>query len=59
MNGYICFYNGKRVEVHADSLYAAKKLAIASFQVPKKKESMVSVVLAEVNSQQVTHVADF
>lgn len=59
MNGYISFYNGKRHEVHADSLYAAKQKAVAHFKVTPKKEHMVSVVLAELNGEQVVHTPDF
>lgn len=59
MNGYVAFFNGKRIEVYADSLYQAKLKAIAEFKAPKKREHMVTVVLAEKNGEQVTHVADF
>lgn len=59
MNGYIAFFNGKRIEVYADNLYQAKLKAIAEFKAPKSKAHMVSVVLAEKNGEQVVHVADF
>ncbi len=55
--GYVCFYNGKRFECHADSLYGAKKLAIQHFKPPKSKEHMVTATLAEKNSQPVFHAA--
>ena len=57
MNGYVFFYNNQRVELHADSLYAAKQKAIAHFKVPKKKEHMVHGALAEKGGQQVVHTA--
>lgn len=56
MNGYVCFYNSKRIEVHADSLYAAKMKAVGEFKAPKSKQHMVSAVLAERNGEQVTHL---
>lgn len=59
MNGYVCFYNSKRIEVRAASLYAAKLAALEQFKPPKSKAHMVSVVLAEKESTPVTHVADF
>lgn len=55
MNGYVCFYNGQRWECHADSLYAAKLKALAHFKPSKKKEHMVSVILAEKGGESVTH----
>lgn len=57
MNGYIGFYNGDRVEIHADSLYAAKVQAVEHFAPPKSKVHMVHVALAEVNGEAVVHVA--
>lgn len=58
MNGYICFYSGKRVEIMADTLYAAKLKAIAALKVPKSKQHMVSVTLAEKEGEQVTTTID-
>ena len=58
MNGYIAFYDGKRTEVYAATLYAAKLQAIAAFKTPKKKEHLVTVVLAEKDGKTVTHVAE-
>lgn len=59
MNGYVAFYNQRRTEVYADSLYEAKELAIAAFKPPKSKRHMVTVVLAEKDGQPVVHAADF
>lgn len=53
MNGYIAFYRGKRIEVQADTSYAAQQLAAAQFQARKTHE--VTVVLAEKGGQQVVH----
>ena len=56
-NGYICFYNRKRIEVYAASLYDATMKARAAFNPPKSKLHMVSVMLAETNGTPVIHVA--
>ena len=55
MNGYVCYYDGKRWECHASSMFAAKEKAVAHFKPPKSKQHMVSVVLAEKDGQQVVH----
>jgi hypothetical protein len=52
--GYIALYQGKRHELYADSLYAAKQTAIAHFKPPKSKQHLVTVHLAEINNQTVT-----
>ena len=57
--GYIGFFKGKRVEVYAPSLYAAKEKVLAHFKPSKKDSGLVSVMLAEVDGKEVTHVADF
>jgi len=59
MNGYVCFYGGKRIELHAESLLAAKKAAIKQFKPPRSREHLVTVVLAEVNGKPVIHTPDF
>lgn len=59
MNGYIGFYNGKRAEVYAASLWAAKEQVIALFKVPKSKQGLVAVVLAEKDGEPVQHTPDF
>lgn len=59
MHGYIAFYSGRRHELHADSLFAAKQKAVAHFKVKPKQAHMVSVVLAEKDGEQVTHTPDF
>ena len=58
MYGFVCFYNSKRIEVYAASMYAAKLQAIAQFKAPRSKEHMISVVLAELpKGSEVVHVA--
>lgn len=48
MHNYIAFYNGRRHELQAATLYAAKLAAIAYFNPPKSKAHMVSVVPCDV-----------
>lgn len=58
MNGYICFYDKRRVEIHAPSLYAAKLAAIAHFKAPKMRQHEIAVTLAErVTGEAVVHTA--
>ena len=53
MNGYVCFYKGKKMEVYADSSYEAQKKAAQAFRA--KKSYDVTVVLAEKNNKPVVH----
>jgi len=55
MNGYICFYRGRKIEVLADTSLQAQTKAAAQFKARKAYE--VTVVLAEKDGEQVTHVA--
>ena len=56
MNGYICFYNGKRVEVRAPTQYAAQQEAARLLKVPAKKQYLITPVLAErADGSVVTH----
>jgi hypothetical protein len=55
MNGYVCFYNGKREEVKAETTLQAMKKVAAKLKVPTSKQHMISAVLAEVNDEQVVH----
>lgn len=61
MNGYVCYYNGQRVEIHADTTLAAQVKATAHFQAQfrrrKVKQWEVSVMLAELNGEQYVHTA--
>ena len=53
MNGYVCFYKSKRIEVIANTTYEAQQEAATIFKA--KKSYQVSVGLAENNGDQVTH----
>jgi hypothetical protein len=53
MNGYICFYKGKRLEVYAETLIQARDKASKEFKARKDYE--VTCVLAEKDGKQVTH----
>lgn len=55
MNGYIFFYNGKQVEIFADTLFQAQDKAVAHFAPPKSKRHMVHGMIAERNGVQVVH----
>ncbi len=55
MNGYIAFYKGKRLEVMAETLLAARDKAAKEFKAKKAWE--VNIALAEINGNQVTHIA--
>lgn len=59
MNGYIAFYNDKQIEIRASSLYAAKLEAVKQLKVPKSKQGLLAVVLAEKDGKQVVHTPDF
>ena len=52
MNGYIAFCKGKRLELHADTLYKAQQEAARQF---KCKPYQVAVMMAEQNGQPVIH----
>ena len=45
--GYACFYYGKRHELRAIDMHAAKQAAVRHFKAPRSKEHMVTVMLAE------------
>jgi hypothetical protein len=55
MNTYLFFFNDKRVEIEAVSLYAAKLSAIAHFKPAKSKQHMVHGAVVETNGLKVTH----
>jgi hypothetical protein len=42
--GFVAIYNGKKINIEANSLYAAKLKAIQELKVPKSKEGLLSVV---------------
>ena len=53
MNGYICFYRSKKLEVQAETSLKAQEIAAKQFKAKKAWE--VTVVLAEKDGAQVTH----
>ncbi len=55
MNGYICFYKGKQVEVYADTSYAAQQKAAVLFKA--KKSYDITVMLAEKDGEVYEHTA--
>jgi N-methylhydantoinase B/oxoprolinase/acetone carboxylase alpha subunit len=57
MNGYICLYKGKTFEVYADSTFEAQKKCAIDNNI--KKRSEISVMLAEKDGVQVTHIPLF
>lgn len=57
MNGYIAFFNGKRIEVYANTSYEAQQKAAAILKAKKAYE--VTVMLAERAGEPVVHTADF
>lgn len=57
MNGYVCFFERKRIEVRANTLYEAKVKAIQEFRVAKSKEHLVIAELAELNGKPYIHTA--
>ena len=55
MNGYVCFYKGKRLEVYAETSYDAQKKAAKEFKA--KKTWDISVTIAEKDGKQIEHIA--
>ena len=58
MNGYICFWNQNREEVHAASSYEAQEKARARFQKSTRKKVKgydICTVIAEVDGFPVVH----
>ena len=58
MNGYICFFAGRRWETHAATQSAARLAAVAYFKPSKSRAHMVHAHLAEVDGKPYVHVAD-
>ena len=59
MNGYVCFFGSRSVEVFADTSYQAQKKAIEIFKVSQKNSYKVSVLLAEKNNNQIVQAPNF
>lgn len=57
MNGYIAFYRGRKIEVHADTSFEAQTKAAAEFKAKKSHE--VTVMLCEKAGEQVVHAPMF
>jgi hypothetical protein len=59
LNGYVCFYKGKRLEVCAETIHQAQDKAVAEFQKAHPRARVkswdVAIMLAEKGSQQVVH----
>ena len=55
MNGYVCLYKGKRLEVYADTSYQAQQKAAQQFKAKKSYE--VTVMLAELSGKEYIHTA--
>ncbi len=59
MNGYKCFWNGKELDIYADSMYDAQVIATDEFQKgagrKKVKGYDITVMLCEVKGEQYYH----
>jgi hypothetical protein len=56
MNGYICFYGAKRIEVYAETTYLAQCKAAALLKVKPDKQYQITVKIAErADGSTVTH----
>jgi hypothetical protein len=59
LNGYVCFYGQRRIEVYASSSYQAQQEVAKQLKVPAKKQYQISVNLAELGGKPVVHTPDF
>ena len=59
LNGYVAIFENRREEIEAQSLYEARKTAMAIFKPKKDREFMVSVLLATVGEREITHAPTF
>ena len=57
LNGYIAILKGQRIEIRAESLWAAKQQAIAQLKPRKKDMGLLAVALAEKGGKPITHIA--
>lgn len=55
MNGYIAFYDQRRLEIYADDYFKAKEMVLAQWKVPLHRRHLVTVLIAEKNGEQVEH----
>ena len=58
MNTYIAIFNGRRLELQADSMYAAVLMARKELKVSKSKEGLLAVALAAKGDEAVVHSGD-
>ncbi len=56
MNGYVAFYKGKRIEVYANTSYEAQGKAQKVLKVRDSQRYNITVVLAEKDGEEVTHL---
>ena len=56
MNGYVCFYKDKRVEVYANTSYQAQQKAAQALKVRDSQAYNITVILAEKDGETVTHI---
>lgn len=56
MNTYHAFYKGKKIELEAESSYAAQKKAAEILKAKKSYE--VTIVLVAVEEREIVHIAD-
>ena len=60
LNGYVCFYNGQRVEVYAETSLKARSEAARRLRVRPRSEYKINVILAlRADGTEVVHTADF
>jgi len=57
LNGYVAGLKGARIEIYAESLYAAKVKAIEELKPKKKDMGLLWVMLAEKAGEPVIHAA--
>lgn len=58
-NGYVCFYESKRIEVTSDTSYHAQLKAAEMLKVKPKNRHKITVVLAEKDGEPVVHLPLF
>jgi hypothetical protein len=58
MNTYHAFYNGKEIELQADSIYQAQQKAAITFKAKKSYQVTVVLVALEDNKE-IVHIPDF
>ena len=59
LNGYVAIFENRREKIEAQSLYEAKKKAIAIFKPKKNREFMVTIMLATIDKREITHAPTF